>query len=45
MTAMTNTNSTSDSMKARPSSIAVWIRAIAPGCRAIASTACPAARP
>src|SRR6185295_680272 len=45
MTAMTNTNSTSDSMNARPSSIAVWIRAIAPGCRAIASTACPAARP
>src|SRR6478672_3543787 len=45
MTAMTNTNSTSDSMNARPSSIAVWIRAIAPGCRAIASTAEPAARP
>src|SRR5581483_7481720 len=45
MTAITNTNSTSDSMKARPSSIAVWIRAIAPGCRAMASAAEPAARP
>src|SRR5215472_10110986 len=45
MTAMTKTNSVSDSMKARPRSMAVWMRAMAPGCRAMASTAEPAARP
>src|SRR5687767_969528 len=35
----------SDSMSARPMIIAVWIRAAAPGCRAIASTAAATARP
>src|SRR6266851_42671 len=45
MTAMTKTKRTSDSMKARPSSMAVWMRAMAPGWRAMASTAEPAARP
>src|SRR5262249_22772909 len=35
----------SDSMRARPMIIAVWMRAAAPGCRPIASTAAATARP
>src|SRR5215470_7123256 len=34
-----------DSMRARPMIIAVWMRAAAPGCRPIASTAAATARP
>src|SRR6267378_151328 len=35
----------SDSIRARPMIIAVWMRAAAPGCRPIASTAAATARP
>src|SRR5215813_5547274 len=35
----------SDSMRARPMIMAVWMRAAAPGCRPIASTAAATARP